>query len=51
METPALELNFDMAQMFNWTQTILDAMMPVLYISLGIGLAFIVIRALKGAFN
>lgn len=47
----SLEFNFDSAQMFQWTQSILNAMMPVLYISLGIGLAFIVIRALKGAFN
>lgn len=46
-----LVLNFDFAQMFSWTQTILDAMMPVIYITLGISLAFVIISALKRAFN
>jgi hypothetical protein len=30
---------------------IIDVLMPVLYITLGVALGFIVIRALKSAFN
>ena len=47
---PELTLNFDMEQMFEWAQMILDVMMPVVYITLGVALAFIIIRALKSAF-
>ena len=50
-ETPTLEIEFDTAQMFAWAQTIITAMMPVLYIIMGVGLGFIVIRAFKSAFN
>jgi len=46
-----LEFNFDSAQMFGWTNSLLDAMMPILYITLGIALAFIIINALKYAFR
>lgn len=49
--TPTLDINFDTAQMFAWAQTIITAMMPVLYIIMGVGLGFIVIRAFKSAFN
>lgn len=47
----AISINFNMAEMFTYSQMILDVMMPVLYITLGIALGFIVIRALKSAFN
>lgn len=50
-ETPTLDINFDTSQMFAWAQTIITAMMPVLYIIMGVGLGFIVIRAFKSAFN
>ncbi len=50
-EPTTLQLNFNMTEMFSWTQMILDVMMPVLYITLGVSLAFIIIRALKSAFN
>lgn len=50
-EDPALTLNFNMDEMFSWTQMILDVMLPVLYITLGVSLAFIIIRALKSAFQ
>ncbi len=46
-----LTFNFDPAEMFNWTNTMLSALMPVLYITLGISLAFIIINALKYAFR
>ena len=49
--TPTLEIEFDTSQMFAWAQTIITAMMPVLYIIMGVGLGFIVIRAFKSAFN
>ncbi len=46
-----LTFNFDPAEMFSWTNTMLAALMPVLYITLGISLAFIIINALKYAFR
>ncbi len=49
--TTTLTFNFDPAQMFTWTNTMLSALMPVLYITLGISLAFIIINALKYAFR
>lgn len=50
-ETPTLTFDFDFSQMFTWTNSILSAMMPVVYITLGISLAFVILRALKQAFN
>jgi len=49
--TTSLTFNFDPAEMFTWTNTMLSALMPVLYITLGISLAFIIINALKYAFR
>lgn len=46
-----LTFNFSPAEMFTWTNTMLSALMPVLYITLGISLAFIIINALKYAFR
>jgi hypothetical protein len=46
-----LTFDFDPAEMFSWTNTMLSALMPVLYITLGISLAFIIINALKYAFR
>lgn len=46
-----LAFNFDPEEMFSWTNTMLSALMPVLYITLGISLAFIIINALKYAFR
>lgn len=46
-----LTLNFDVTQMFTWAQTIINALMPVLYVTLGISLGFLIIRSLKSAFN
>ncbi|WP_312810443.1 hypothetical protein [Sedimentibacter sp.] len=48
---PTLTFNFDPAEMFSWTNVMLSALMPVLYITLGISLAFIIINALKYAFR
>jgi hypothetical protein len=49
--TTSLEFDFDSSEMFTWTNTMLSALMPVLYITLGISLAFIIINALKYAFR
>jgi len=49
--TPTLAFEFDPTEMFTWTNTMLSALMPVLYITLGISLAFIIINALKYAFR
>jgi len=49
-ETSNLTLNFDISQMFQWTQAILDVMMPILYISMGVGLAFMIVRTLRSVF-
>ena len=49
--TPAFNLNFDVAAMFSWAQTIISALMPVVYITMGLGLGFLIINALKRAFH
>ena len=50
-DTTELAFEFDPGEMFTWTNTMLSALMPVLYITLGISLAFIIINALKYAFR
>ena len=50
-EPTELAFDFDPSSMFTWTNTMLSALMPVLYITLGISLAFIIINALKYAFR
>jgi hypothetical protein len=47
----ALVLDFDTNSMFTYAQLIVDALLPVMYIILGIALGFIIIRALKSAFS
>lgn len=49
-ETPQLEINFDVTQMFTWAQTIISAMMPVVYVTMGLGLGFLIIRSFRSAF-
>lgn len=48
---PELEIDFDIGQMFTWAQTIINAMLPVVYIIMGVALGFLIIRAFKAAFN
>jgi hypothetical protein len=48
---PSLTLDFDFTQMFSWAQNILNVMMPVVYITMGVALAFVIIKALKSAFG
>lgn len=49
--TSALKVNIKASEMFSWTQMMLDVMLPVLYVTLGVALAFIIIRALKNLFK
>lgn len=46
-----LELNFDPAKMFEYTNVITGSMMPLVYISAGFALGFTIIYALKNAFS
>lgn len=48
---PTLDIQFDVSEMFTWAQTIINAMLPVLYIIMGVALGFLIIRAFKSAFN
>lgn len=49
--TPSLDIAFDVAECFSWAQTIISAMLPVVYITMGVSLGFLIIRAFKSAFN
>ena len=48
---PSLDIQFDVAECFSWAQTIISAMLPVVYITMGVSLGFLIIRAFKSAFN
>lgn len=49
--TPSLDINLDLAEMFTWAETIVNVMMPIVYITMGIGLGFLIINALRRAFG
>jgi hypothetical protein len=49
--TPQFNLDFDVQAMFQWAQTIISALMPVVYITMGLGLGFLIINALRSAFR
>ena len=49
--TPSLDIAFDVQECFSWAQTIISAMLPVVYITMGVSLGFLIIRAFKSAFN
>jgi hypothetical protein len=48
---PTLTIDFSVENMFSWAQTIINALLPVVYVTMGIGLGFLIIRALRSAFN
>jgi hypothetical protein len=48
---PTLTIDFSVENMFTWAQTIINALLPVVYVTMGIGLGFLIIRALRSAFN
>lgn len=45
-----LELDFDTSEMFQWTNLMLSVFKPILYISLGVGLAFTIVAYLRSVF-
>lgn len=49
--TPTLDIEFNVEECFSWAQTIISAMLPVVYITMGVSLGFLIIRAFKSAFN
>lgn len=49
--SPSLDINFNVEECFSWAQTIISAMLPVVYITMGVSLGFLIIRAFKSAFN
>lgn len=50
-EAEGIHINFQPNQMFQYSNVILDCMMPVVYITAGLSLGFTVIYALKSAFS
>ena len=50
-ETANLNINFDVAEMFTWAEMMINAMKPVMYITMGVGLAFLILNAFKAIFR
>lgn len=50
-ETASLNINFDVAEMFTWAEMMINAMKPVMYITMGVGLAFLILNAFKAIFR
>lgn len=46
-----IAINFDTSQMFTFANTIIEALMPVVYITAGLGLGFMIINSLRNAFS
>ena len=47
----AIKIDFDIAQMFTFANIIIEALMPVVYITAGLGIGFLIINSLKAAFR
>ena len=47
----SININFDPTEMFQYSNVIIQCMMPVVYITAGLSLGFTVIYALKSAFS
>lgn len=47
---PPLVLDFDMSQVYVYTQMIWDVLKPVAYVAVGVGIAFTMFRLVRGAF-
>lgn len=51
-ETPSgIKVDFDTAQMFTFANVIIESLMPVVYITAGLGIGFLIINSLKNAFR
>ena len=46
-----ISINFDINQMFTFANIIIEALMPVVYITAGLGIGFLIINSLKAAFR
>lgn len=49
--TPALNIDFEVTEMFTWAEMMINAMKPVMYITMGVGLAFLVLGAFQAIFS
>lgn len=49
--TPALNIDFEVTEMFSWAEMMINAMKPVMYITMGVGLAFLVLGAFQAIFS
>lgn len=46
-----LNINLEPSKLFEYANVIIDAMLPVAYITIGIGLGYTIIRALRNAIS
>ena len=46
-----ISINVDINQMFTFANIIIEALMPVVYITAGLGIGFLIINSLKAAFR
>lgn len=46
-----IKVNFDTTQMFTFANIIIESLMPVVYITAGLGIGFLIINSLKNAFR
>lgn len=46
-----IAIDFDISQMFTFANIIIEALMPVVYITAGLGIGFLIINSLKAAFR
>lgn len=46
-----IKVDFDTAQMFTFANVIIESLMPVVYITAGLGIGFLIINSLKNAFR
>jgi len=46
-----IAINFDVTQMFKFANVIIESLMPVVYITAGLGIGFLIINSLKNAFR
>lgn len=50
-DSSGININFDVTQMFKFANIIIDSLMPVVYITAGLGIGFLIINSLKNAFR
>lgn len=50
-DASGIAINFDIKQMFQFANIIIEALMPVVYITAGLGIGFLIINSLKNAFK